>query len=156
MYMHVYFEQSIHHLDSPDWAEFEQYLEDGWKLEEPIFISEDVKKQIASSSLFSTIPIERIKEHVVAKEFHNLMSPAFAISISYIVNICRDAAHLRRLLDEFNQPQPSILCIHILYKDTTIYLTKSFEQRKPCYCKLTGGSFWPSLKLHAWYEMYNQ
>lgn len=82
-------------------------MEDGWRLEEPIFISEDVKKQIASSSSFSATPIGPVKEHVVAKEFHNLMPPAFASS--YIVNTCEDAAHLRRLLDEFYQPQPSIL-----------------------------------------------
>ena len=107
MYTHIYFEQFIHHLDSSDWAEFEQYLEDGWRLEEPIFISEDVKKQIASSSSFSATPIGAVKEHVVAEEFHNLMPLDFASS--YIVNTCEDAAHLRKLLDEFNQPQPSIL-----------------------------------------------
>ena len=90
--MHVYFEQSIHHLDSPDWAEFDQYLEDGWRLEEPVFISEDVKKQITSSSSFSATPIGPVKEHVVAEEFHSLMPPAFASS--YIVNTCEDAAQL--------------------------------------------------------------
>ena len=82
-------------------------MEDSWRLDEPVFISEDVKKQIASNTSFSAKPIGPISEHVIAEEFHCLMPTAFASS--YVVNTNDDAARLRKLLCDYSQPQPSIL-----------------------------------------------
>ena len=97
----------MHNVDSPDWDEFDQYVEDMWRSQEPIFIKEDTKKIIEKETSFSAPPIGPVGEHVISDVLHQLMPPAF--SNSYIVNSGDDAAHLREVLKFHNQPQPDII-----------------------------------------------
>lgn len=99
--------QSTHNLESPDWAGFEQWVEDQWRCEEPVYISEDMKKIIASTTTFSDEPIGPLCEHVKSEVFVSLMPASFANS--YIVNTNEDASHLRDLFSVHKQPQPIIL-----------------------------------------------
>ena len=94
-------------LESPDWTGFEQWIEDTWRIEEPVYISKDMKKMVAGTTSFSSPPIGPLGEHVKSGIFANLMSPSFANS--YVVNTNEDAALLSKMFDDNNQPQPVIL-----------------------------------------------
>ena len=97
----------MHNIDSPDWDEFDQYVEDMWRSQEPVFITEEMKKIIEKETSFSAPPIGHVNEHVISDVLHQLIPPAF--SNSYIVNSGDSAAHLRELLKSYNQPQPHII-----------------------------------------------
>lgn len=86
---------------------FDQYVEDTWRSQEPVLITEEMKKIIEKETLFSALPIGPIGEHVISDVLHQLMPPAF--SNVFIVNSGDDAAPLRKLLTFHNQPQPDII-----------------------------------------------
>lgn len=93
--------------DSYDWDEFNQYLEDTWKSEQPVHVTHDMKKIIQNDALFSATPIGPISEHVASEFFLHSIPPSFASS--YIVNSCNDAAHMQKLLTDHKLPCPNII-----------------------------------------------
>lgn len=114
-------------------------MDDGWRLEEPVFVSEDVKKKIASNSSFSAKPIGPIGENVIAEQFQCLMPAAFASS--YVVNTNEDAACLRKILCDNNQPQPNILVYPYLqprYQDLPVSgsITEALNNENPTIANL--------------------
>lgn len=64
--------KSFHAVDSPDWDEFDQCVEDMWRSQEPIFIAEDMKI-IEKETPFSALPIGLVGEHIVSDVLHPLM-----------------------------------------------------------------------------------
>lgn len=98
---------SLHNVDSHDWDGFDQYVEDQWRSEKPVYITQDMKKIIENDTQYSATPIGPIGEHVSSESFLRLIPPSFANS--YIVNSCDDAAHMRKLLADHKLPQPNVI-----------------------------------------------
>ena len=96
---------SIHNVESHDWDGFNQYLEDVWRSEKPVCVTQDMKKIIESDASFSATPIGPIDEHVASETFLRLIPPSFANS--YIVNSNDGAAYMRKLLTDHKLPQPT-------------------------------------------------
>ena len=84
-------------------------MEDQWRCEEPVYISEEMKKIIASTTSFSDKPIGPLYEHVESDVLLSLMHMPASFANSYIVNTTEDASHLRDLFSVHKQPQPIIL-----------------------------------------------
>ena len=102
--------QSILNLasaDHLDWTGFEQWMEDQWRCEEPIYVSQDMKEITEGTTSFSAKPIGSLCEHVVSDLFVRLMPASFANA--YIFNTNEDASHLWNLFSVHKQPQPVIL-----------------------------------------------
>ena len=121
----IIYMESIYNLEPPDWTGFEQWVEYQWRCEEPIYVSQDMKKIIASTTSFSVESIGPLNEHVVSELFVCLMPASFANS--YIVNTEEDASHLRNLSLFTNGLNQSFLFIPFKVKDTiltTLYFQK--------------------------------
>ena len=99
--------QCIHNVDSHDWDGFDQYVEDIWRSEQPVYVTQDMKEIIENDASFSATPIGPIHEHVASEFLLHLILPSFANS--YIVNSCDDAAHVRKLLTDHKLPHPNIV-----------------------------------------------
>ena len=102
--------QSILNLASADhlvWTGFEQWMEDQWRCEEPIYVSQDMKEIIESTTSLSAKTIGPLSEHVISDFFVCLMPASFANA--YIVNRNEDASHLRNVFSVHKQLQPVIL-----------------------------------------------
>jgi len=139
------------YIDSPDWIEFDQYLEDNWRLEEPVYITQDMKKIIESDASLSATPIGPIDEHIASEVFLHLIPPSFANS--YIVNSFDDADHIQKLLTDHKLPHPNIIVYpyqsqrynYDLLSNCNPSILEALNEEKPIIANLLidhfGGSF---------------
>ena len=138
----IIYMESIHNLEPPDWTGLEQWVEDQWRCEEPIYVSQDMKKIIASTTSFSVEPIGPLNEHVVSELFVCLMPASFANS--YIVNTEEDAFHLRNLFTVHKRPQPIILVYPLQserYHCDNPLLSEALNKEKPVIANLITDHF---------------
>ena len=152
--VNIIYMQSIHNLESIDWTGYEQWVEDQWRSEEPIYVSQDMKRKIESTTSFSVKPIGPLREHVASEFFVRLMPESFANS--YIVNSNEDASHLKDLFSVYKQPQPVILVYPFQterYQCDNSLLSEALNKENPVITNLLidhfGHHFVPGMyKLH--------
>jgi len=101
-----------------DGSGFEDYLNDRWRDECPVYVSEEMQCLIKNNPEFSVSPIGPIADHINSQCFHRLIPPSFANS--YVVYSNQDVLTLRKLFNANDEAQPCIIVYPLqteMYKD---------------------------------------